>query len=74
MQGTGTSAPPDTDGDVSPDYYVQMINNVTEIYNKTGTIITAQFLNLLFLTPTAAADFLTFISLSHINDTVKLSC
>lgn len=36
-------APPDTHGDVSPDYYVQMINNVTSIYDKNGNTVTAPF-------------------------------
>ena len=29
-------APPDTDGDVGPDHYFQMVNNGFAIYNKTG--------------------------------------
>ncbi len=31
-------APPDTDGDVGPSHYVQMINLVTTIFNKNGNI------------------------------------
>ena len=31
------TAPPDTQGDVGPNHYVQMVNNVTEIFNKSGT-------------------------------------
>ncbi len=30
-------APPDTDGDVGPDHFFQMVNNGFAIYNKTGT-------------------------------------
>ncbi len=33
------TAPPDTQGDVGPNHYVQMVNNVTEIFNKSGTSI-----------------------------------
>ena len=29
-------APPDTDGDVGPNHFVQMINSVTTIYDKNG--------------------------------------
>jgi hypothetical protein len=32
-------APPDTDGDVGPNHYVQMINMVTTIFDKNGNII-----------------------------------
>ncbi|NOX45772.1 MAG: PKD domain-containing protein [Chlorobi bacterium] len=32
-------APPDTQGDVGPNHYVQMVNNVTEIFDKSGTSI-----------------------------------
>jgi subtilisin-like proprotein convertase family protein len=30
------SAPPDTDGDVGPNHYVQIVNSSTTIFNKTG--------------------------------------
>jgi len=36
---SGLVAPPDTQGDVGPNHYVQMVNNVTEIFNKSGTSI-----------------------------------
>jgi hypothetical protein len=32
-------APPDTQGDVGPNHYVQMVNNVTEIFDKNGNSI-----------------------------------
>ena len=32
-------APPDTDGDVGPNHYVQMINLVTTIYDKGGNVL-----------------------------------
>lgn len=32
-------APPDTDGDVGPNHYVQMINLVTTIYDKSGNVL-----------------------------------
>ena len=36
-------APPDTDGQVGPDHYVQMINLLTTIFDKSGNIITGPF-------------------------------
>ena len=35
VAGTGAVLPPDTIGDVGPIYYVQAVNNVFSIYNKT---------------------------------------
>ena len=39
----GRIAPPDTDGDVGPNHYVQMINLVTTIYDKSGGVVVAPF-------------------------------
>jgi len=36
-------APPDTDGQVGPDHYVQMINLLTTIFAKNGDVIVAPF-------------------------------
>ena len=36
-------APPDTHGDVSPDYYMQCVNNHTAIYNRTGGVVASPF-------------------------------
>ena len=36
-------APPDTDGHVGPSHYVQMINLLTTIFDKSGNIVTAPF-------------------------------
>ena len=36
-------APPDTVGDVGPNHYVQMVNNLVRIYNKSGTPLVAPF-------------------------------
>jgi PKD repeat protein len=36
-------APPDTDGQVGPDHFVQMINLVTTIFNKDGTVAIPPF-------------------------------
>ncbi|MBN2663802.1 MAG: immunoglobulin domain-containing protein [Bacteroidales bacterium] len=36
--GSGV-APPDTQGDVGPNHYVQAVNNVTEVFNKSGNSI-----------------------------------
>ncbi|MFZ6029041.1 MAG: proprotein convertase P-domain-containing protein [Chloroflexota bacterium] len=33
----GAGWPPDTNGDVGPDHYIQTVNNSVGIYNKTGT-------------------------------------
>ncbi len=35
----GLVAPPDTQGDISPDYYVQAVNNMTAIYDRNGNLI-----------------------------------
>jgi uncharacterized repeat protein (TIGR01451 family) len=37
--GVFTGAPPDTNGDVGPNHYVQMVNSVFAVYSKTGTRI-----------------------------------
>ena len=36
-------APPDTDGAVGPNHYVQMINLLTTVYNKSGGVVQASF-------------------------------
>lgn len=36
--------PPDTNGDVGPDNYVQMVNNLFTIYDKSGTALTPPLL------------------------------
>jgi hypothetical protein len=36
-------APPDTDGDVGPNHYVQMINVVTTIFDKSGNVVLGPF-------------------------------
>src|SRR4029453_2526379 len=33
--------PPDTDGDVGPNHYVQMVNNLFRVFDKNGTPLTA---------------------------------
>ncbi len=37
----GRFEPPDTNGDVGPNHYVQIVNSLFRIYDKTGTPITA---------------------------------
>jgi hypothetical protein len=41
-------APPDTDGDVGLNHYVQMVNDLTTIYDKGGNIVLGPFANNLF--------------------------
>lgn len=36
-------APPDTDGDVGPSHFVQMVNLLTTIFDKNGTIVSGPF-------------------------------
>jgi hypothetical protein len=36
-------APPDTDGDVGPNHYVQMVNVVTTIFDKSGNVLLGPF-------------------------------
>jgi hypothetical protein len=40
---TGLIMPPDTQGDVSPEYYVQAVNNVTTIFDRDGNILQGPF-------------------------------
>ena len=35
-------APPDTDGDVGPNHYVEAIKSAFAVYNKTGTLLLAR--------------------------------
>ncbi len=35
----GLVAPPDTQGDVSPNFYMQAVNNMTAIYDRTGKLV-----------------------------------
>ncbi len=44
----GFVAPPDTIGDVGRDHYVQMSNNVTEIFDKNGNTVLGPFQNNVF--------------------------
>jgi hypothetical protein len=37
----GTSLPPDANGDVGPNHYVQAVNSAYAIYNKTGSLLAA---------------------------------
>jgi hypothetical protein len=39
MTNTSTTTPPDTNGDVGPNHYVQMVNTRFQIFNKTGTSV-----------------------------------
>ena len=41
--GFGNLAPPDTDGDVGPNHYVQQTNLLVRVWNKAGTPLTAPF-------------------------------
>ncbi len=39
----GTVMPPDTNGDVGPNYYVQMTNDLVKVWNKAGTPLISPF-------------------------------
>lgn len=41
-------APPDVDGDVGPNHYVQMINDLTTIFDKSGNVVLGPFANNVF--------------------------
>ena len=42
--GCGSCSPPDTNGDVGPNHYIQMVNATKiAIYDKSGTLLTAPF-------------------------------
>src|ERR1051325_7198544 len=58
-------APPDSDGDVGPNHYVEAINSSFTVFNKTGTILAGPTsYNTLFApltgTPTMPSPLLTF--------------
>jgi len=44
----GMVAPPDTEGDVGPNYYVQMVNLVTTIFDKDGNVLMGPVANSVF--------------------------
>jgi hypothetical protein len=46
----GFVAPPDTDGDVGPNHYVQMTNLVTMIFDKVGNVVLGPVANNVFWT------------------------
>ncbi|HEX6881343.1 MAG TPA: hypothetical protein VF135_13320, partial [Terriglobales bacterium] len=41
--GFGALTPPDTDGDVGPNHYVQQVNLLYKIFNKSGTLVAGPF-------------------------------
>lgn len=41
QEGCGNCFPPDTNGAVGPNHYIQMVNSAFAIYSKTGAIISA---------------------------------
>jgi PKD repeat protein len=45
QSNTSGVAPPDTDGDVSPDYYMQMVNLSFQIWDKSGNSVYGPALN-----------------------------
>ena len=44
----GAGWPPDTNGDVGPSHYVQVVNTSIGIFNKTGTLLDSRTLNSFF--------------------------
>ena len=44
-------APPDTDGDVGPNHYVEAINVAFAVYSKTGTLLSGPTTNNSFFAP-----------------------
>lgn len=43
IQSVGTIIPPDTNGDVGPNHYVQTVNVETAVYGKTGALLLGPF-------------------------------
>jgi len=60
---TVQSAPPDTDGDVGPNHYVQIVNSSTTIFNKQGTKLLGPV-----LTKTFFANFAAGTACQNTND------
>ena len=52
----GAGHPPDTNGDVGPNHYIQMVNTAVGIYNKTGTRLAAFTLDNFFATAAAPCN------------------
>jgi hypothetical protein len=44
----GSGPPPDTNGDVGPNHYIQTVNSAFAIYSKTGALLAARTENALF--------------------------
>src|SRR5919198_3095029 len=56
--GVFVGAPPDTNGDVGPNHYVQTVNTVFSVYSKTGTRLAGPIpLNALWKSAPNAAQF-----------------
>jgi subtilisin-like proprotein convertase family protein len=60
---TVQSAPPDTDGDVGPNHYVQVVNSSITIFNKTGAKLLGPV-----LTRTFFANFAAGVNCQNTND------
>ena len=54
--GFGGGWPPDTNGDVGPNHYIQTVNTSVGIYNKTGTRLAAFTLNSFFAAAAAPCN------------------
>ena len=48
LQNWGAGWPPDTNGDVGPNHYIQTVNTSIGIYSKTGTVLSRVTFNTLF--------------------------
>jgi hypothetical protein len=51
----GNGYPPDTNGDVGPNHYIETVNTSIGIYNKTGTLLASFTFNAFFAAALAAA-------------------
>jgi len=64
----GNGIPPDTNGDVGPNHYIQSVNTAVAIYNKTGTLQASFTFNSLW----SGAATGTVCDTSHAGDPVVL--
>ena len=44
-QGDASAVPPDTDGAVGPSQFVELLNGIYRVYDKSGNVLQQSFLN-----------------------------
>ena len=60
FNNNGSGWPPDTNGDVGPNHYIQVVNTSIGIFNKTGTLLASMTLNTFFQNAAAPCNTSNF--------------